>query len=136
MKKRVIKKQALCVGIVAVVILLSAVFISMRYFAAKAQDVIYAYVYSDDKLIDTINLTAVEEPYTFTVGDENSGFNTVKVMHNSIGIVDASCPDHVCINTGFIDSSLLPIVCLPNKLVIEIGTEQKSSDEIFDSVTQ
>ena len=134
--ERNIKKQFICIGVVAVIILSSLGFIAIRYFTTRNQDNVYAYIYSDEKLIDTIDLTAVEKSYTFTVGDEENGFNTIKVMHNSIGIIDASCSDHVCVDTGFIDSSLLPIVCLPNKLVIEIGTEEKSDNEIFDAITQ
>lgn len=134
-ENRVMKKQFLCIAIVCLILLLSVGSIAVRCITNQNQDIIYAYIYSDEKLINTINLTAVETPYTFTVGDNDSGFNIVKVMHNSIGIIDASCPDHVCVNTGFIDSSMLPVVCLPNKLVIQIGTEE-SSNEIFDAVTQ
>lgn len=130
-----ISKQIICIIIVSVIIICSFGFIGIRYFETKNQENVYAYVYSDEKLIEEINLTAVKEEYTFTVGDNENGFNIIKVMHNSIGIVDASCLDKVCVNTGFINSSMIPIVCLPNKVVIEIGTESKNK-ELFDAVTQ
>ncbi len=93
-----------------------------------------AYIYSDDKLIDTIDLGSVEDEYFFRVeNSDGTGFNTVTVRPGEIGVTDASCPDKVCMHTGFIHSSALPIVCLPNKIVIKISENENNG---IDTVTQ
>lgn len=79
-----------------------------------------AELYQDGSLIREISLNEVAEPYTFTIYAQNGGFNTVEVRSGSIGIVSADCPDQICVRQGFIGSSLLPVTCLPNRLVIQI----------------
>lgn len=79
-----------------------------------------AYIYQDGTLIEAIDLNNVSENYTFDIYGDNGAFNTVEVHPGEIGIVTASCPDKVCINMGFIKNDMLPITCLPNKLVIQI----------------
>jgi len=87
-----------------------------------------ACVYQSGKLIDKIRLDTVTTPYSFTVDSENGNYNVIRVEQGRICVTDASCPDHVCINTGWISDSVIPIVCLPNELVIQI--ESDSSDNV------
>lgn len=42
-------------------------------------------------------------------------------------MLEADCPDHTCINSGWLED--LPIVCLPNKLVIEFA-DADSADAV------
>jgi hypothetical protein len=78
-------------------------------------------VTQDGKVIKRINLDTVTSPYEFVVTGEN-GSNTVRVEQGRICVMDASCPDHVCVNTGWISDGAIPIVCLPNKLVIQVDS--------------
>lgn len=79
-----------------------------------------AEIYQDGDLCQSIPLNEVTESYTLTFTGTNGGTNTVEVRPGSIGILSADCPDKLCVHQGFIDSSLLPITCLPNRLVIQI----------------
>lgn len=88
-----------------------------------------ARIYQDGELIDSIPLHTVEEAYTFTVVGENNCRNEIEVRPGSIGIISADCPDKLCIHQGFVDSSLLPITCLPNRLVIQLREEETISRE-------
>ncbi len=115
---------------------MSVSIILFQYLATKEQKQLYAYIYSENALVQVIDLTAVEEPYSFTIGDKNEDYNIIEVRHNSIGITAASCSDRVCMNTGFIETNLVPVVCLPNKLVIEIHTENTSNETVIDAVTE
>ena len=67
----------------------------------------------------TVDLLAVAAPYEFTVETEY-GWNTIRVSPGAIEVVDADCPNQDCVKQGAIDHGVLPIVCLPHKLVIEI----------------
>ena len=33
-------------------------------------------------------------------------------------VTDAGCPDKICVNHGELRTEMLPIVCLPNRLII------------------
>ena len=79
------------------------------------------------KVIKRINLDTVTTPYEFTVKGEG-GSNTVRVEQGRICVVDATCPDHVCVNTGWISDGAIPIVCLPNQLVIQAETSDTQVD--------
>lgn len=54
------------------------------------------------------------------------GVNNVSVKDGKIYIVDASCPDKLCVRHGELHNKYDAIVCLPNKVVIEY----KNSTEI------
>lgn len=90
-----------------------------------------AHIYQDGQLIETVDLSAVKESYTLTVTASDGGCNTIAVHPGAIGMADADCPDRLCVSMGFTDSSLLPIVCLPHGLVIEVvETESLAPDAI------
>ena len=73
----------------------------------------------DGEPYKTVDLAAVAAPYEFTVETEY-GRNTVRVSHGTIQVVDADCPGRDCVQQGAISDGVIPIVCLPHKLVIEI----------------
>ncbi len=88
-----------------------------------------AKIYQGGKLIYEINLDKVEEAYTIKIDGDKEHYNIVEVRKGEIGIIEASCPDKVCVNMGFVSDGLLPITCLPNKLIIEIeGGEESEYD--------
>ncbi|MDU0939302.1 MAG: NusG domain II-containing protein [Clostridiales bacterium] len=54
------------------------------------------------------------------------GHNMVRIQGGKVRIIDADCPDKVCVHTGAIDKAGQTIVCLPHRLVVEIsGTSSK-----------
>ena len=89
----------------------------------NTQEMIIADIYQNGTLLESITLSSVEETYTFTITGDNGATNEIEVCPGSIGIISASCPDKLCVHQGFISNSLLPITCLPNRLVIQIRTE-------------
>jgi len=97
---------------------------------------IIADIYQDGRLLQSIPLHTVTEAYTFTITGDNGCENTIEVRPGSIGILSASCPDKLCVHQGFIDTSLLPITCLPNRLVIQVRMEEKTvSNETNDMIS-
>lgn len=87
-------------------------------------------IYQNGVLIQSIDLNAVTESYRFTVTGDNDCRNEIEVRPGSIGMVSADCPDKLCVHQGFIHSSMLPITCLPNRLVIQIRAEEITTDII------
>ena len=80
-----------------------------------------AYIYLDGKLIESLNLSEITEPYSFAVESE-TGINVITVENGRICVSEADCPDGSCVRQGWISGGATPIVCLPHKLVIELET--------------
>ena len=67
-----------------------------------------------------------------SIGDTN----VCEIKNGEVKMIEADCPDHLCLKQRAVDSTGGTIVCLPNKIVIE-GIKGTSSDEAspeFDTV--
>lgn len=60
----------------------------------------------------------------------NGHINTVQIDENGIRVLNADCPDQTCVNMGYLKVNGLPIVCLPNHLVIQYGSENSELDAV------
>ncbi len=56
-----------------------------------------------------------ESDKTITVEFEGRK-NVIEISDGKIRMLEAECPDHICVDTGWLSD--VPIVCLPNRLVI------------------
>lgn len=103
-----LKKGDIIVIIVSAVLLLVSVFIGL----AIKKDGKTVKIYEDNKLIYEGSLTKQK---------------TVKLAHNTVNIEDgevcmkkSDCKNQICVHKGKISNSRECIVCLPNKVIIEI----------------
>ena len=55
--------------------------------------------------------------------------NTVEIKDHRIHMLAAECPDQTCVQMGWLDSSV-PIVCLPNHLVIQFAENGDALDGV------
>ena len=115
--KKLLRSSRFWLAAFALLILVSSL---MVLFFARSAGGTGAVITQDGVEIQRIDLGEVRDEYTFSIEAPTGGYNTILVERGAISVVDASCPDHVCINTGSISNSLRPIVCLPNRLMIEI----------------
>ena len=76
-------------------------------------------IYQDGQLFRRIDLSKVETPYTIELTSDSGSQNIIEVKKDSLCMLHADCPDKICVSQGDIASSKLPIVCLPNRIVIE-----------------
>ncbi len=77
------------------------------------EDAAYAEVWSQGKLIHTIDLS-VDRVITVST---DQGTNVITVRDGHIAVTSADCPDGYCMDRGFCAGGL-QIVCLPNALEI------------------
>lgn len=106
------------VALVAGTLLLSAGAILLRAQGERTEAV--ARIYQDGALVREIRLDQVNVPFSFEIPSGSGGSNTVAVEHGRIRVIQASCPDQICVDQGWISDGTVPIVCLPNKLMVEI----------------
>lgn len=67
---------------------------------------------------------------TFTIQTAD-GYNTVVVKDQKIGIIEADCPDKICISEGFISKPGATAVCLPHKVLIEVRSTATEEPDII-----
>lgn len=120
------KSVKIGIAALAVVVVASA---AALLLAPKEKGAI-ARVTQDGEVLYEIQLNEVPGPQTYHVNGENGAYNTVLVQQGHVRMLEASCPDQVCVNQGWISDSTLPIVCLPNKVMIEIVGEEGQLDAV------
>ena len=110
------KKTKIIIITLAVLCILGiASFVLLKNFPTGTVAVISV----DGEEYERIDLSKVEEPYDIEIETE-FGRNTVHVEPGAISVTSASCPDKVCVNQGKLSGGGIPIVCMPNRLVISI----------------
>ena len=83
------------------------------------EDARFAEITSDGQLLYTVDL-AIDR--TIHISAADGGKNTITVKDGKIGVTEANCPDHYCMDRGMCSSGA-QIVCLPNRLVIQFRGE-------------
>ncbi len=126
------KSRRAAVLVAAALLLLSALSLFLLLLPQTREAGYIADIYQNGVLLQSIDLSQITESYTFTVTGENGCTNEIAVRPGSIGILSADCPDRLCVRQGFISNSLLPITCLPNRLVIQLRSAEQNESEICD----
>lgn len=96
-----------------------------------------ANIYQDGVCIRSIDLSRVTETETYPV-ESDAGVNIIQIEPGQIRILEADCPDQVCVQAGWLTDSAAPIVCLPHRLVIRLEETAAGSqtDLQIDAVSQ
>lgn len=90
-----------------------------------------AYVYYNSKLIETIDLTK-NEVLNYKVNGYN-GEVLIETKLNQIRVKKEISPHHLCSKQGWVSTTLEPIICLPNKIVIKLASDKKTE---FDAIVR
>lgn len=84
------------------------------FFADRPRDAaVSAVIYADGKAVRTIDLSAVGEPYTCTVGG-----CTLAVRRGAIAFAEADCPDKLCVRRGELTYAGDCMACVPNRVTV------------------
>lgn len=82
----------------------------------------------DGEVLYSFDLTKTEDT-TFDIYYKDSK-NTIEIKGGKIRISAAECPDRICVKSGWLSSSAMPVVCLPNHLVIEFANNNSEVDAV------
>lgn len=126
------KRMAGMFVVILVILLASIAMIIGIHQKEKRKSYQKANIYQDGEFLMEVDLSRDQE---FQIDwNEGDGFNVILVKDGKIGVIESSCKDHVCEHMGMIRDSKMPIVCLPNHLMIEVVTDETSSTEEIDGV--
>ncbi len=93
---------------------------SVNVFKSKDNSVVS--VYKNDRLWG-------EYPLNIDKVVKVDEHNTFQIKDSKVSMLYADCPDKRCVKQGA--SSRLPIICLPNQLVIEIKSRQGEAPHVL-----
>ena len=60
---------------------------------------------------------------------------TVEIRNGEVCMIEADCPDQICVHTRAIDAHGGSIVCLPNQVILRVVDEDTQGREV-DSVAE
>ncbi len=98
------------------------------------------YPLSEDRTV--IVPSPQEKASTLSIPDDNrpaaeqfTHYNVVVISGGTVTVTEASCKNQVCVRHAGISRSGESIVCLPNRLVVRIGSGSSGEGGGYDSVT-
>ncbi len=112
-------------------VLLAAAFVALFVFApwramGATGEQLYAILTVDGKEVWRADLEAdVEQEYQLSLV---GGSLTVRVGNGQARVTASDCPDQVCVHTGIITLPGQTVVCLPNRAVLSIRSEQSGEN--------
>ena len=108
---------------------LGVVFLGV-YFLYPREQASLVMISVDGETVGTYDLNVNQTIPIFVKGQET---NVLEISRGQAFMNEADCPDHLCMKQGEISHKGETIVCLPNRVVIEVESNQGSG---FDSVAQ
>ncbi len=78
---------------------------------------------------------AIEGIYSLSEDREielNGGTNLLQIKNGQASMLEADCPDQLCVHQKPVSLNHESIICLPNKVVVEV---ESSANREFDAVT-
>ena len=113
---------------IIILVVAGGLFLFLKFSADDGEQVI---VKVDKKEIARYNLNTDRE---VVIDGKDGGKNTLVIKDGKAYIKDATCPDKLCEHQGKIHMVGQSLICLPNRVVIEITDDKK--DEEFDGISK
>ncbi len=102
--------------------------IAALFLGKSSAHVPTAYIYQDGKELARFPLDGSAAGETFTVTGADGCENVIEITGKGVRMRSASCPDQLCVKMGWRSRPNAPIVCLPNKVVIDIKDAVEDAD--------
>lgn len=114
------------ITLTAVVILFAGIAGSVFVLGSKGGSTVV--ITQNDRVIREIDLDlAPDETFDVEYGGSK---NTIEIKDGKIRVKSAQCPDKTCVHMGWLSSPAMPIVCLPNHLVIKFADNSEDVDAL------
>ena len=80
-------------------------------------------IVQDGTILYTIDLQTAENQEICVDSQDGKSYNIVTITDGTVCVSEAGCPDQTCVQMGVLRSDYLPIVCLPNRLIVRYAEE-------------
>lgn len=107
--KSFVKELTLADILLICLVILAVVFTTLHF--SSDNKALSAYIYKNGSLLGVYPLAKAQ---TITIDEHNS----VEIKQGKVRMSHSDCPDERCVRQGYSDN--MPIICLPNRVMIEI----------------
>lgn len=83
-----------------------------------------AIINKDNNVIRTIDLSLLTKTETITVQGKYKA--TIIAQKDRIRVLDSTCPDKICVKSGWLTKPGDSSVCVPNRLIVSIKSRDNS----------
>ena len=128
-------KAVIITSLICAALFLSTLTVVLYQNAAKTGNEIE--IVLDGQVIYSGSATRAGEPlYIEAVG--RACTNRIRIDAQGVLVESSDCPNGECVNMGYLKSRYLPIVCLPNNMLIRFteGSEAALQDDTMDAISQ
>lgn len=109
--------------ILIVILVAAAAFLLHQFVGGNGGNVVKVKV--DGKVTGTYSL---DKDQTIEI---NGGTNRLRIKNKEAKMIDADCPDQLCVHQKAVSKNHESIICLPNKVVVEVENGKVNE---FDAV--
>ena len=110
-----------------IIILVVLGFLLMLLFRTEGSKLLITIDGKEHKTFD------INEDITYEIEHEDGEWNTLVIKDGYVSMLDASCPDKLCVKHKRIHYDNETITCLPNRVVLKvIGQEESDIDAIAE----
>lgn len=119
---------------VFIVFLVGISFLGIKTMATLGDRVLVT-IELDGVVMESIEISANESPREINIDTGDGGYNTIEVSKDGADMVDANCPDRLCVHSPKIKAPGQSIVCIPHRLVIKIIGERHEDNAVDDTAS-
>ena len=109
--------------VISILLVAALVFAGNRIINSDKGDMVEIYV--DNKLYKEVSIDKEQKIEI----ERNKAKNVLLIHNKGVEMIEANCPDKVCVNTGFISKPGESIVCLPHRVNVKIVSADKNKKE-------
>lgn len=122
--------------LIGIVVIAALAFIVPRYWGGQESEKNHiekrvVHIEVNGEAYRTLPLTDEEQLLTIRTDE---GFNRIKIHDGGVEMLDADCPDKLCLGFGFVTRPGQQIVCLPHRVSVFIGIESGEELKVDDVV--
>lgn len=110
------KKVRIAVTAAAGIVFAVSVLLSLRILRKSPKTLVE--IVQDGTVIRTVDLASAPDGEIRVERQDGQSYNLIRIENGTICVSEAGCPDQTCVHMGRLRTDALPIVCLPNRLVI------------------
>lgn len=127
------RKIYIAAVILALLILSSVIALILIHIKGSNRNIATIYVDGTEYMQYDLSQT---EDMIFTITASNGSHNTVEIKDHNIHMLSAECSNNLCVKQGWAIDTALPIVCLPNNVVIVISRNDITKENNdYDAIT-
>ncbi|NWL88445.1 hypothetical protein DMN77_12700 [Paenibacillus sp. 79R4] len=122
--------------LIAVILSIALLILGARWVLGSSEATVnptgnyHATIKVDNKIYKTVELTAETQ---YVEVQTSRGYDRLKIHDYGIEVIESDCPQKICFTFGQITKPGDVIICLPLRMIIEIGGQAPDSQTEIDA---